>query len=111
MTSKIVLLYIVVMTILLVLTFLVGKARINKLRRSENITIGMDEEEMLSIMGGRYTKSLLKDNRVKYEWRLNASSYGTSHNGISTRTYSGVKKVTIYVKNGCVEEVRGLNLY
>ena len=70
----------------------------------------MPEEEMLLIMGEGYNRSLLKNNRVKYEWRINASSYGTYCNGVSTRTYSGVKKVTIYTKNGLVEEVKPYNV-
>ena len=85
--------------------------RLSKLRRSELVQIGMDEEEMLSIMGGGYTISYLKNNRIKYEWRINAKSSGTSYKGISSRSYTGVKKATIYVKNGVVEEVLGYNLY
>lgn len=70
----------------------------------------MKEKDMLEIMGKGYNRSLLKNNRVKYEWRINASSYGTSYKGVSARTYSGVKKVTIYTINGYVEEVRPYNI-
>jgi glutamine amidotransferase-like uncharacterized protein len=61
-------------------------------------------------MGEGYNRSLLKNNRVKYEWRINATSTGSSYKGFSTRSYSGVKKVTIYVKDGRVEEVRPYNI-
>ncbi len=65
---------------------------------------------MLNIMGSGYSRSLLKNNRVKYEWRINAISYGSSYKGFSSRSYSGVKKVTIYVKDGLVEEVKPYNV-
>ncbi len=108
--------------LILVILFIIGVAlipfaiigrirKLARLRRSEEIEIGMDEDEMLSIMGGGYTRSLLKGNRVKYEWRINATSSGGYYKGVSSRTYSGVRKVTIYVKDGFVEEVKGYNLY
>lgn len=81
-----------------------------QLRRYWDINIGMSEQTMLSIMGSGYNRSLLKNGRVKYEWRINASSYGTSYKGISARTYTGVKKVTIYTKAGYVEEVKPYNV-
>ena len=77
-----------------------------KLRNYEDIELGMSENEMLSIMGGYYNKSLLKNGRIKYEWRIGSSSY--SHGNV--RFYSGVHKVSIYVKNGVVEEVRPYNV-
>ena len=70
----------------------------------------MTENEMLDIMGDGFNRSLLKNNRIKYEWRINASSYGSSFKGFSTGSYSGVKKVTIYTKNGLVEEVKPYNV-
>lgn len=66
----------------------------------------MPEDEMLSIMGDHYNKSLLKNGRVKYEWRIRASS----HSVYGVRFYSGVRKVSIYVKDGVVEEVRPYNV-
>ncbi len=95
---------------LLIFIAIKNQKKISQLQRSEEIQIGMPEREMLSIMGDGYTKSLLKNNRVKYEWRINGRSYGSSYNGVSVRSYSGVKKVGIYVKDGLVEEVRGFNL-
>ena len=83
---------------------------LEQLQRYWDVTIGMSEKEMLSIMGEGYNRSLLKNNRVKYEWRINASSVGSSYNGTSFRSYSGVKKVTIYTKDGYVEEVRPYNV-
>lgn len=77
-----------------------------KLRNYEDVELGMSEDEMLSIMGGYYNKSLLKNGRVKYEWRIGSSSY--SHGNV--RFYSGVRKVSICVKNGVVEEVRPYNV-
>ena len=78
-----------------------------QLKRYEQITIGMPEDEMLQIMGKGYNKSSLKNNRFKYEWRINARS---SNNGMGGRMYSGVKKVTIYIKDGKVEEIKPFNV-
>ena len=84
--------------------------KLEQLQRYWEIEIGMPEDEMLDIMGEGYSRSLLKNNRVKYEWRINATSYGSSYNGSSTRTYSGVKKVTIYTVNGFVESILSHNV-
>ena len=90
--------------------FKMQKQALAQLQRYWDVEIGMTENEMLSVMGGGFNRSLLKDNRVKYEWRINATSYGSSYNGFSTRSYTGVKKVTIYTKNGFVEEVKTHNV-
>lgn len=74
----------------------------------ESVELGMSEEEMLDIMAGyKYNKSLLKNNRVKYEFRFNNSS---SYSYRGYRTYQGVRKVAIYCKDGIVEEVRPYNV-
>ena len=80
--------------------------RKNQLRRYTQIQIGMTADEMLSVMGSGYNVSQLKGNRQKYEWRIAASSTGSK----GFRTYSGVHKVDIYVKNGYVEEIRPYNV-
>ena len=72
------------------------RKQLEQLQRYWNVEIGMPEEEMLDIMGEGYNRSFLKNNRVKYEWRINATSVGSSYKGTSFRSYSGVKKVTIY---------------
>lgn len=77
-----------------------------KLRNYKDVKLGMSEGEMLSIMGEHYNKSLLKNDRIKYEWRIGS----TSHSVCGVRFYSGVRKVSIYVKNGVVEEVRPYNV-
>jgi hypothetical protein len=81
-----------------------------QLRRYTEIQLGMSEDIMLHIMGDGYNRSLLKNGRIKYEWRINATSTGYSYKGVSSRSYSGVQKVTIYVKNGAVEEVKPYNV-
>lgn len=86
------------------------KQKQDQLRRYWDIEIGMSEDEMLDIMGEGFNRSLLKNGRTKYEWRINATSYGHYTKGFSTRTYSGVHKVTIYTKNGLVEEVKSHNV-
>ena len=87
-----------------------SRKQLEQLQRYWDVKIGMSEKEMLDIMGVGYNRSFLKNNRVKYEWRINATSVGSSYKGISFRSYSGVKKVSIYTKNGFVEEVRPYNV-
>ena len=86
------------------------KRKLEQLQRYIAIEIGMSETEMLSIMGNGYNRSLLTNNRKKYEWRIEAQSFGTSHKGNSIRAYSGVKKVSIYTRNGYVDEVKPYNV-
>lgn len=102
-----------VIILIIIIAVAVGagaKEKVQQLQRYWDVEIGMPEEVMLEIMGGGYNRSLLKNGRTKYEWRINATSYGSSYKGISTRSYSGVKKVTIYTKNGYVEEVKPFNV-
>lgn len=99
-----------VMFIVIGITIGISQKKLAQLERYMEIDLGMSENKMLAIMGEGYNRSLLKNNRVKYEWRINATSVGSSYKGISTRSYSGVKKVTIYVKDGLVEEVRPYNV-
>lgn len=101
---------IAVIAVVFVIAFSIGNKKIEQLQRYWDVEIGMTEDEMLDIMGDGFNRSLLKNNRVKYEWRINASSYGSSYKGFSTRSYSGAKKVTIYTKNGLVEEVKPCNV-
>lgn len=96
-------LFIIIFVIIILSILLLTKPR---LRNYEKIYLGMEENEMLKIMGGHPNKTLFKDGRIKYEWRINGSSISQGN----VRFYSGVKKVSIYVKNGLVEEVRPLNV-
>ena len=80
---------------------------IDNLYNYEDVQIGMDEKEMLEIMGNDFNKSSLKNGRYKYEWRVSAVSENTFG---GKREYSGVKKVAIYVKNGVVEEIKPYNV-
>lgn len=96
-------LFIIIFVIIILSILLLTKPR---LRNYEKIYLGMEENEMLKVMGGHPNKTLFKDGRIKYEWRINGSSISQGN----VRFYSGVKKVSIYVKNGLVEEVRPLNV-
>ena len=96
--------------IMVLIVGLIGIQRRNQLKRYIQISIGMTETEMLSIMGDGYNVSSLKNNRKKYEWRINASSSGSYGHGVSFRSYTGVRRVTIYTKNGFVEEIRPYNV-
>ncbi len=106
MTDADILKYLLIFVLFFVLIFLYGKNKRGQLKRYIRITRGMSEKEMLRIMGGGYNKSLLSGSKVKYEWRINASSYG-SH---GYRFYSGVSKVDIVTRNGIVIEVRPYNV-
>ena len=101
---------IAVFVIFFVIAYSIENKKLEQLQRYWDVKIGMSEAEMLAIMGDGFNRSLLKNNLVKYEWRINASSYGSSYKGVSIKSYSGVKKVTIYTKNGFVEEVRPYNV-
>lgn len=96
-------LFIIIFVIIILSILLLTKPR---LRNYEKIYLGMEENEMLKVMGGHPNKTLFKDGRIKYEWRINGSSISQRN----VRFYSGVKKVSIYVRNGLVEEVRPLNV-
>ncbi len=48
--------------------------KLNQLKRYADIKIGMHEQEMIRIMGSGFNKNVLKNNRVKYEWRINSSN-------------------------------------
>lgn len=109
MEPMIITIFVVLLIVVIICIHFAGK-KTRQLQKYWDIEIDMSEDEMLSIMGKGYNRSLLKNNRVKYEWRINGSSYGTSYKGFSTRAYTGVKKVTIYIKNGYVGEVKPYNV-
>ena len=96
--------------LLAVVKYIVEKRSLGKLQKYWDVEIGMTDHEMLSIMGEGYSRGILKNNRVKYEWRINAKSYGSSFKGVSVRSYTGVRKVTIYTRNGYVEEIKPYNI-
>ena len=105
--------YFIVGTIVFIIASYIVSHSIQKSQKNriESIELGMSEDEMLGIMGKGYNKSLLKDGRVKYEWRYsNESSTGYSYAGVSTRKYHGVRKATVYCKDGFVEEVKPFNM-
>lgn len=106
MSDSAIMLYISLFIMLMVLCLGIIIYKRAQLKRYTKITIGMPEKTMLQIMGGGYNKSSLKNNRNKYEWRINSSSYGKG----GFRGYSGVSKVDIYTKNGVVEEIKPYNV-
>lgn len=111
---RLIVVFVVIAVIYLLIYVAMGQSAIRKrkkLGRYWKVEIGMPENEMLDIMGNGYNRSLLQNNRVKYEWRIQASSSGyTYYNGASTNSYSGDRKVEIYVKDGCVEEIISNNV-
>ena len=96
---------IAILFILLILTLFVVKHR-NK-KRANSLQIGMSESDLLKLLGGYTSKSVLKDGTVKYvkKW-ANASS--SSYKGI--RVYQGVQKTTVWVKDGVVTHYDNNNI-
>ena len=100
---------IILMTILiammfgLVIEYLFKKAR---LYRYEEIELGMNEEEVIDLMGFNYSKNLLNRGKTKYEWRLNG--FGFIRYGIFN--WAPTKSVEVYIKNGKVYKVLTNNM-
>lgn len=90
---------IVFVAVFLIIAVNAGDEEIEQLQRYWDIEIGMTEKEMLDIMGDGFDRSLLKNNCIKYEWRINVNS-----------RHSRVKRVAIYTKDGFVEEVKPYNV-
>ena len=100
----------VIMVFLFLLAFIISapkRKRFKRLRRYLDIQIGMPEQDMLDIMGDGYSRSLLKDNRIKYDWRVTFSNYDSSKGTSFILLHSGV---SIYTKDGYVEEVKPYNI-
>ena len=78
-----------------------------KLKRYKDISLGMSKEEVLSILGNKYTRSLLA-NGEKYEWRICGQATHIPFNG--TSYYTGVRKIAICFINNKVSEVKVYNV-
>lgn len=65
---------IVFVAVFLIIAVNAGDEEIEQLQRYWDIEIGMTEKEMLDIMGDGFDRSLLKNNCIKYEWRINVNS-------------------------------------
>ena len=94
--------------------FYLRKSKRSTWKTYEQITLGMPEEEMLSIMGGKYNRSLLRDGITMYEWIYSSggmigSAYMSNGIGFGSRTTIDGSKVDIVCRNGVVEEVRPYN--
>lgn len=48
------------------------KEALEQLERYSEISKGMEESQMLEIMGEGYLRKGLKNNKCKYEWRIEA---------------------------------------
>ena len=69
-----------------------GRQRFNQLQRYTRVYLGMSTDEMLQIMGPNYEVSSLRNDRQKYTWKY--------------RVTANTMSVSIYTKNGVVEEIR-----
>ncbi len=85
----------------------INKKRI--LLNYKNITIGMNEVEMLITMGGEPSVSRYPD-RTKYEWFINGSASTTYGRDTSYTTFNDRKSVIITCKNEKVVAVEPHNI-
>ena len=88
---------------------MIKNQKTDRLRGYQDVVEGMSEQDMLSVMGGGYSISVLNGNTVKYEWRINGS---TNTSGVLFKgavyahtEQTEAQRVIIYVRNGAVTEI------
>ena len=86
------------------------RRRVSQLRNYVNISLGMPEQQMLSIMGPGYNRSLLRDGTVRYEWHISGVSSGFINDGFVTMAHDEGSKVDILCDRGVVIEVIPFNV-
>ena len=77
----------------------------------KQIDYGMSKEEVIQILGEKYTKSLLKGGIEKLEWRMDTlgSSFRVAK-GMYVHSNGKVRKVSIKFKDDKVIEVNAVNM-
>ena len=103
---KIFLILMVVLFVWSIIDITVKKITLNHYKK---VSIGMSEEEMLSVMGGRPSVSNYQ-NRKKFEWFIKAVSSTTYNNGIANTVHSPKKSVVITTENGKVISIEPHNI-
>ena len=77
----------------------------------KQIDYGMSKEEVIQILGEKYTKSLLKGGIEKLEWRMD--TLGASFRiakGTYVHSHGQVRKVSVKFKDDKVIEVNAVNM-
>lgn len=91
MAWKIVLVVAVLFILITIYSVVLANRCIKQMDDSKKIVKGMDENEMLNLMGKEHmTKTFNEsDNSNKYVWKINPP-----------KNYKGIKEVTVVCKNG-----------
>ena len=91
MAWKIILAVVVLFILITVYSVVLANRCIKQMDNSKKIVKGMDENEMLNLMGKDHmTKTFNEsDNSNKYVWKINPP-----------KNYKGIKEVTVVCKNG-----------
>ena len=72
---------------------------------------GMHMNEVISLLGDRYTVSHLKSGVVKLEWRMRHTGYSTRvAKGVYAHSSSFTRRITVKFKDNRVIEVTALNM-
>lgn len=91
MAWKIILAVVVVFILITIYSVVLANRCIKQMDNSKKITKGMDETEMLNLMGKDHMTKTHNDNdnSDKYVWKINPP-----------KNYKGIKEVTVVCKNG-----------
>lgn len=85
-----------------------GSSSEDAINNYERITYGMSENEVLILLGGGYTTSLLKNGDVKYEWKIRSTgtryTYYSKHWNASTSGGGETQKVVVIFRDHSVIE-------
>ena len=75
----------------------------------KKVKVGMKEDEMLNIMGGKPTVSNY-ENKKKFEWFLQGGSQTYYNNGIASTAHTPKKSVVITTEFGRVTAIEPHNI-
>ena len=80
-------------------------------KKHREVYIGMYKEDVIDLMGENYTISYLKNNIEKLEWRYRHSGYtGRVAKGVYAHSSSFTRKISVFIQDGKVVEVKSLNM-
>lgn len=84
----------------------------NIIAAGQSLRIGMSKDNVMSMLGPDYTKSVLASGEEKYEWRVRNGGYSVGYKGTGVRSYvpSTTRRLSVYFKNDRVSRYSGLNL-
>lgn len=77
---------------------------------SQTVNIGDRIEDVVLRLGHDYTLEIMRNGERKYTWKIQSATVGYHADGMSAYSHSGVKRLTVYAKDGLVTAVSGTNL-